>query len=78
MIRTSISAIAYNAVAASSTRRLLEARSRPQDGYYLCLAPSALDRLTASRWPDEGYSATLLRLSLQGAVVAILSPLEGV
>jgi hypothetical protein len=61
--RIEISAAAYAALAASSTRGLLEPRRTPQGSYSIWLAPKALKRLQAVRRPSESYSLAILRLA---------------
>jgi hypothetical protein len=47
--RIEISAAAYEALAASATRGLVEPRRSPEGGYFIWLAPKALKRLDAVR-----------------------------
>ena len=63
MIRIEITAAAYEALAASATRGLVEPHRSPQGDYYLWLTRAAVNRLKAARAPGEGYSATILRLA---------------
>jgi hypothetical protein len=62
MIRTAISADAYNAVAASSMRLLLEQRA-PQGGYFLWLDPLTLKQLMATKRRSENFSDLMIRLA---------------
>jgi hypothetical protein len=71
MIRIEITAAAYEALAASATRGLVEPHRSPQGDYYLWLTRApAVNRLKAARAPGEGYSATILRLAKQEVVTA--------
>ena len=68
MTRIEISAAAYAALAASSTRGLLEPRRSRQGSYSIWLTPKALKRLQAVRRPSESYSVAILRLAKEAAV----------
>jgi hypothetical protein len=69
--RIEISAAAYEALAASATRGLVEPRRSPQGRYSIWLAPKALKRLEAARLPSESYSVAIIRLAkMETAVVA--------
>ena len=70
MIRIEITAAAYEALAASAIRGLVEPHRSPQGDYYLWLTRAAVNRLKAARAPGEGYSATILRLAKQEVVTA--------
>jgi hypothetical protein len=61
--RIEISAAAYAALAASSTRGLLEPRRGAQGGCSIWLTAKALKRLDAVRRPWESYSVAVLRLA---------------
>jgi hypothetical protein len=73
MIRIEITAAAYEALAASATRGLVEPHRSPQGGYYLWLTRAAVNRFKVARAPGEDYSATILRLAKQEMVTAKLA-----
>ena len=54
MIRIEITAAAYEALAASAARGLVEPHRSPQGDYYLWLTRAAVNRLKAARAPGEG------------------------
>jgi hypothetical protein len=62
MIRTAISAAAYNAVAASSMRLLLEQRGS-LGGYFIWLDQLTLKQLKATKKRSEDFSNVLIRLA---------------
>jgi hypothetical protein len=70
MVRIEITAAAHAALAASSTRGLVEPLRSPEGGYFIWLAPKALKRLEAAQKPGENYSVVILRLAKMETVVA--------
>jgi len=67
--RIEISAAAYAALAASSTRGLLEASAEPPGQlFYLADPGKGLKRLQAVRRPSESYSVAIFRLAKEAAV----------
>jgi hypothetical protein len=66
--RIEITAAAYAALAAASTRGLVEPHRSPEGGFYLWLTRKALKRLIAFRRPAESYSDAILRIAEEAAV----------
>jgi hypothetical protein len=67
MIRIEITATAYEVLAPSATRVLLEPYRGPQGGYYLRLDRTTLNNLDAARGPAETYSEAILRIAKEEA-----------
>ena len=64
MIRTEISAAAYDAIATSSLRLLvMGAQRNAQGGFYFWLDEVTLNQLTAARGPSEDLSDVMIRLA---------------
>jgi hypothetical protein len=64
MIRITISATAYEAIAATLPSSVGYERIRAPDGdYHVWLEPRFVDRLRAMRGPGESYSDVILRLA---------------
>ena len=64
MIRITITAAAYQAIAAGSNPdSLLEPQRSPDGGFYLWLFKPIVDKLKAARGPGESFSDTILRLA---------------
>jgi hypothetical protein len=68
MIRISIAAAAFEAIAATLPSSVgVEARRAPNGDYFIWLEPRFVDRLRALRGPGETYSDVILRLATAGA-----------
>ena len=64
MIRTEISAAAYDAIITSSMRLLVMGAQRsPRGSYFFWLDDVTLNRLTAARGPSEDLSDVLTRMA---------------
>jgi hypothetical protein len=64
LIRTPISAAAYDALAASSMRLLVMGAQRsPQGEYAILLDEVTLNRLTAATGPSEDFSDVMIRMA---------------
>ena len=64
MIRTTISAEAYTAMAATLPGNVRIERERAQNGdVYIWLDPGVVNRLKALRGPGESYRDVILRLA---------------
>jgi hypothetical protein len=64
MIRTEISAAAYDAIITSSMRLLVMGAQRsPQGSYFFWLDDVTLNGLTAARGPSEDVSDVLTRMA---------------
>jgi hypothetical protein len=74
VIRTPISAAAYDAIAPSSMRLLLEAQRGPQGGYFLCLDQVTLNQLMAAKRPSEDLSGLVVRIAKAEAMASNRSP----
>ena len=67
MIRISISAVAFEAIASTLPSSVGYERIRAPDGeYHVWLEPRFVDRLRAIRAPGESYSDVILRLAAAG------------
>jgi hypothetical protein len=67
MIRIEISAAAYDALAASTSRGLLDVQRSPQGSYFIWLPQTTLNRLRAARGASQSYSDAILRLASEVA-----------
>jgi hypothetical protein len=63
VIRTSISAAAYRAIAVSSMRLLLELQRGPQGGCFLCLDQATVNELMAAKRRSEDFSDLIIRMA---------------
>jgi hypothetical protein len=61
--RIEITTAAYDALATSAIRGLIEPQRSPEGGYFIWLAPKALKRIEAVREPAESYSDAILRIA---------------
>ena len=68
MIRITISAAAYEAIASTLPSSIgVEARRAANGDYFIWLEPRYVDRLRAMRGPGESYSDVILRLAEAGS-----------
>jgi hypothetical protein len=70
VIRTSISAAAYRAIAVSSMRLLLELQRGPQGGYFLCLDQATVNKLMAAKRRSEDFSDLIIRMAKTEAMAS--------
>jgi hypothetical protein len=62
MIRISVSAAAFSAIAESIGARF-QAQGSPKGGFFIWLDKTTANQLEALRGPAEGYSDVILRLA---------------
>jgi hypothetical protein len=63
VIRIHITASAYEVLAASCSRSLLETQRSPSGGYFIWLDRKTVDQLRALRGRGESYSDVILQLA---------------
>jgi hypothetical protein len=70
MIRITITAAAFEAIAATLPSSVGVEQNRAPDGdYFIWLDPRYVDRLRAMRGPGESYSDVILRLAEDGQLL---------